>query len=341
MIIVMKTGASEQQVQDVVTRIEAAGLRAHVSVGEQTTVIGAIGDEQKLAVLPLERYEGVAKVMPVVKPYRLASREFRPENSVVEVGTARIGDGWSLIAGPCAVESREQIMAAAESAKAAGACLLRGGAFKPRTSPYAFQGLGEEGLKLLKEASDHTGLPTVTEVRSVTQVELVARYADMFQIGARNMQNFDLLREVGRSGRPVLLKRGIAAKVNDLLMAAEYILSEGNNKVVLCERGIRTFEDQTRFTLDVSAVPVIRALSHLPIIIDPSHAAGNARYVPALARAAAAVGADGVMIEIHPDPQEALCDGNQALLPENLIGLAEEMKAIHEIVCGNVLSPGD
>jgi 3-deoxy-7-phosphoheptulonate synthase len=328
----MQNNATDEQVAHVVEKIEGAGLRTHLSQGELTTVIGAIGDESKLMALPLERYEGVAKVMPVVKPYRLASREMRPEGSTFTIGNVQIGPGhWCLMAGPCTVESRDQLLQSARAAAAAGATVLRGGAFKPRTSPYDFQGLGEEGLKLLQEAGRETGLVTITEVRSVSQVPLVAKYVDIFQIGARNMQNYDLLQEVGQTRTPVVLKRGLSAKVNDLLMAAEYILAEGNERVILCERGIRTFEDQTRFTLDIAAVPVIKSLSHLPVIVDPSHAAGKAKYVGALARAAAAAGADGVIVEIHPNPEEALCDGNQALLPDQIAELAPQLEDLHRV----------
>jgi len=332
-LIVLRAGASAEEIADVVARIEGAGLRAHVSSGEEAVIVGAIGDEAKLAHLPFEALPGVVRVLTVGTPWRLASRAAKPAGSVVTVGGASFGaGGLTLIAGPCTVEGREVLLEIAGAVRSGGAELLRGGAFKPRTSPYDFQGLGEEALELLAEARAATGLPVVTEVRNVRQVELVARYADMFQIGARNMQNFDLLREVGNAGKPVLLKRGPAATLKEFLMAAEYVLAGGNEAVVLCERGIRSVADEPRFTLDVSAVPILRSRTHLPVIVDPSHAAGKAALVPALARAAVAAGADGIIVEVHSAPEQALCDGNQAILPETFARLARELREIHALV---------
>jgi len=338
MIFVMRKGATEEEIQGVVRFLEEHGLRAHLSRGVELTIIGAIGDEQVLEPLPLQALPGVERVMPVMKPYRLANRLTRPEGTVVRVGrdttrTTEIGGPeLVLIAGPCAVEGRELLRSIARSVERAGAGVLRGGAFKPRTSPYSFQGLGEEALRMLREVGDELRLPVVTEVRTVHQVEPVARYADMFQVGARNMQNYDLLLEVGRARKPVLLKRGFAARIEELLMAAEYVMSQGNHQVVLCERGIRSFEPATRFTLDLSAVPVLKRETHLPVIVDPSHAAGKAHLVPALALAAVAAGADGVMIEVHCQPEAALCDGEQALLPTTLGRLAADLAAIRRLV---------
>jgi len=314
-MIVMKQDASEEQVEAVVARIESAGARAHRSRGVEVTVIGAIGDREQVARLGLEGAPGVEQVVPILKPYKLASAQLRHgEPSVLEIGGARVGgDCFALIAGPCTVESREQMLATAHAVKAAGATLLRGGAYKPRTSPYAFQGLGQEGLRLLAEAKAQTGLPVVTELMDARDLEAVIEVADAIQVGARNMQNYALLTEIGRAGVPVLLKRGLSSTLEELLMASEYVLKEGNEAVMLCERGIRTFETAYRFTLDLTAVPVLKGLTHLPVIVDPSHAAGRRELVEPLSLAAAAVGADGIIVEVHPDPDAAICDGPQQL----------------------------
>ena len=315
MMIVMKPTATEEQVQAVVDRIEAVGARAHPSHGEEVTVVGAIGDREHVSRLDLEGAPGVAQVVPILKPYKLSSTQFRSgEPSVIEVDGRRIGgDHFSLIAGPCTVESREQLMTTAHAVQDAGASLLRGGAYKPRTSPYAFQGLGQEGLRLLAEAKAETGMPIVTECMDARDLEPILEVADVLQIGARNMQNYPLLSEVGRSGRPVLIKRGLSSTLEELLMAAEYVLKEGNPNVLLCERGIRTFERAYRFTLDLMAVPVLKEMTHLPVIVDPSHAAGRRDLVGPLSLAAAAVGADGIIVEVHPSPETAICDGPQQL----------------------------
>jgi 3-deoxy-7-phosphoheptulonate synthase len=331
MIIVLRPHSSPEQIDHVIQRIEELGLKPHISRGEQRTIIGVIGDERKLQAQPLAAIPGVEQVLPILKPFKLASREFHPAETVVEVGPVRVGGGHlGMIAGPCAVESYEILDEIAGRVKAAGANILRGGAFKPRTSPYSFQGLGEKGLQILREVGDKHGMPVVTEVMDPRQVELVTRYADMFQIGARNMQNFDLLREIGQARLPVLLKRGMSATVKDLLMSAEYILAEGNHQVVLCERGIRSFEDSTRNLLDMSAVPNVKGQSHLPIIVDPSHATGRPDLIPAMARAAVAAGADGVHIEVHSCPEKALSDGPQALLPDQYDGLMIELRRLAE-----------
>jgi 3-deoxy-7-phosphoheptulonate synthase len=315
MMIVMKPNATAEEIEHVLERVRSAGARAHVSKGEEVTVIGAIGDREHVARLELDGAPGVAQVVPILKPYKLSSAQFRHgERSVFEIGGRRIGgEHFALIAGPCTVESREQVLDTAQIVKDAGAAMFRGGAYKPRTSPYAFQGLGQEGLRLLSEAKEVHGLPIVTELMDVRDLEAVLEVADVIQIGARNMQNYTLLAEVGRSGCPVLLKRGLSATLEELLMAAEYILKEGNERVILCERGIRTFETAYRFTLDLMAVPVLRQLSHLPVVVDPSHAAGRRDLVTPLSLAAAAAGADGIIVEVHPNPEEAICDGPQAL----------------------------
>lgn len=330
MIVVLKPGSGEAEVEEVVRRLEALGFGAHVSRGAQRTVVGAIGaDEAILAESGLEALPFVEKLVPILQPFKLVSREFRAEGTVVRVGDVAIGgEEVVVIAGPCAVESREQLMETAEAVARAGARLLRGGAFKPRTSPYAFQGLEEEGLRLLAEARERFGLPVVTEVMSPEQVPLVAEYADVLQVGARNMQNFYLLRAVGRTGKPVLLKRGLSATIKEWLMAAEYVLSEGNYQVILCERGIRTFETETRNTLDLNAVPVVKQLTHLPIVVDPSHGTGRWNLVTPMARAAVAAGADGVAVEVHPRPEEALSDGPQSLTPERFRRLVGEVSAV-------------
>jgi 3-deoxy-7-phosphoheptulonate synthase len=322
MMIVMKETATEEEVEAVANKIERAGARAHRISGARVTVIGAIGDvEQDANVesLGLEGQPGVDRVVPILKPYKLASAQItHGERTVLEIDGRKIGgENFALIAGPCTVESREQTLQTAHCVLDAGATLLRGGAYKPRTSPYAFQGLGQEGLRLLAEAKAETGLPVVTELMDIGDLDPVLEVADVIQIGARNMQNYPLLAELGRAGRPVLLKRGLSATLDELLMAAEYILKEGNPNVILCERGIRTFETAYRFTLDLMAVPVLKELSHLPVIVDPSHAAGRRDLVTPLSLAAAAVGADGIIVEVHPNPDEAICDGPQALRAED------------------------
>lgn len=333
MIIVMKPRATEKAIERVVKKIEKAGMKAHVSKGTERTIIGAIGDERVLQQQQLRSTEGVEKVMSVLKPYRLASREFHPENTIIDVDGVKIG-GESIVvmAGPCAVENRKQIITTAKIVKKAGAEILRGGAFKPRTSPYDFQGLGEEGLKLLAEARKLTGLKIVTEVMETEDVALVARYADILQVGARNMQNFKLLKAVGKIDKPILLKRGMSATLKEFLMSAEYILSEGNNKVILCERGIRTFVEYTRNTLDLTIVPAIKKLSHLPIIVDPSHGTGKYEFIIPMSKAAIACGADGLMIEVHPNPEEAASDGDQSLMPKRFENLMREIKPIAKAV---------
>jgi len=334
MIIVFKKGASQEEVKNLIARIEKLGLKAMVSQGTERTIVGVIGPEDIIRLEPLEVFPGVEKVMPVLAPCKLVSREFKKENSVVKISKdVQIGGKKiAVIAGPCAIESEEQLSEVARKVKKAGASILRGGAFKPRSSPYTFQGLGEGGLKILKKVADALPIATVTEVMDTRDVELVAKYSDILQIGARNMQNFNLLKEVGQTKKPVILKRGLSATVKELLMSAEYILSEGNFEVILCERGIRTFEDFTRNTLDLSAVPVIKMLSHLPIIVDPSHAAGKWGLVSPLSQAAVAAGCDGLLIEVHPNPQEALSDGPQQLLPENFSALMKELSSVAKAV---------
>ena len=332
-MIVMKEGATEEQIQAVVDRVESVGCSAHVSPGELLTVIGAIGDRDRVAALGLEGAPGVDHLVPILKPYKLASAQFRKgERTVIDVDGRKIGgDNFALIAGPCTVESRTQTLEVAKTVADGGATMLRGGAYKPRTSPYSFQGLGAEGLRLLAEARAETGLPIVTELMDVRDTEDVAEVADVIQIGARNMQNYSLLAEVGRTGLPVLLKRGLSATLEELLMAAEYVLKEGNDKVMLCERGIRTFETSYRFTLDLLAVPALRELSHLPIVIDPSHAAGRRDWVGPMSLAAAAAGADGIIVEVHNEPEEAICDGPQALPTEGFAEYAEQVRRVAEV----------
>lgn len=315
MIIICEAKATEAQIQAVQQKIHEAGLAVHRSDGVEQTILGVVGDRNKLDVGVVSMMPGVRDIVPVSTPYKLASREFHPENTVVKVGENAFVGGMevAVMAGPCAVESEEQIEATAAQVAATGAQILRGGAFKPRTSPYSYQGLGLDGLKFLRQAADRHGLAVVTEVMSIEQIELVEQYADLLQVGARNMQNYPLLTALGHAGKPVLLKRGMSATIQEWLMSAEYILSEGNSGVILCERGIRTFETATRNTLDLSAVPVIKHLSHLPIIVDPSHGVGTRRFVAAMARAAVAAGADGIMVEIHPNPDKALSDGPQSL----------------------------
>ncbi|HTL52074.1 MAG TPA: 3-deoxy-7-phosphoheptulonate synthase [Planctomycetota bacterium] len=333
MIIVMKAGASEENVQHVVHKIEEAGLKVHLSRGQFQTIVGAIGDEVKVASLPFTAMPGVENALPIVHPWKIASRQMHPDNTVIKVGKAEIGgSSMTAIAGPCTVENRKMLWDSAAACKKAGVQILRAGCFKPRTSPYDFQGLGVEGLKLLHECGTEFDLPVITEVRSITHVAPACLYADILQIGARNMQNFDLLKEVGRQSKPVMLKRGLAATVKDFLMAAEYILAAGNPNVILCERGFRTFETATRFTLDVGAFPWLRENTHLPMIVDPSHAAGKASLVPSLARAGIAAGASGFMIEVHCHPEEALCDGPQALTPDKFAPLMKELDLIYNLV---------
>ncbi|MFQ5960642.1 MAG: 3-deoxy-7-phosphoheptulonate synthase [Candidatus Methylomirabilales bacterium] len=330
MIIVMQAGAPEEQLQEVLRRVKELGYHPHLIRGTQRNVVGAVGDERGKAKLQsLEALAGVESVVPILQPFKLASHEFRPEKTVVKVGDIEIGaERLAVMAGPCAVESEEQILETAHAVKEAGGTILRGGAFKPRTSPYSFQGLGEQGLAFLARAREATGLKIVTEVINDRDVELVARYADILQVGARNMHNFALLNAVGEVQKPVLLKRGMSATIKDLLMSAEYILSHGNFDVILCERGIRTFETATRFTLDLNAVPVLQKLTHLPVIVDPSHGTGYSEYVTAMARAGIAAGADGLMIEVHPKPEEALSDGVQSLTPERFRELVRQVEAV-------------
>ncbi len=333
LLIVMRSGATDEQVDDVVSRLSEAGADAHVTPGKDATVIGAIGARDLLATLPLEGFPGVEQVVPILKPYKLVSREMRRSPTVIESRGRRIGNGYfGLIAGPCTVEYREQTLETARAVNEAGATMLRGGAFKPRTSPYSFQGLGVEGLKILAEARDETGLPIVTELMDPRDVEAVVEMADVIQIGARNMQNFTLLAEVGRAEKPVLLKRGPSATVEELLMAAEYVVREGNAEVILCERGIRTFERSTRYTLDIGAIPVLKQETHLPVIVDPSHAAGKKELVAPLARAAVAAGADGIIVEAHPHPEEALCDGPQLIPNAEFAQFAEEIRALASLM---------
>jgi 3-deoxy-7-phosphoheptulonate synthase len=329
MMIVMKQTATEDEVRAVIERIESAGARAHRSSGEEVTVIGAIGDREHIARLELEGNPGVDRVVPILKPYKLASSQIRHDQpSVLDIAGRRIGgEHFALIAGPCTVESRDQLLTTAHTVRAAGATMLRGGAYKPRTSPYAFQGLGTEGLRLLAEAKAETGLPIVTELMDARDIEPVLEVADVVQIGARNMQNYALLSEVGRSNTPVLIKRGLSSTLEELLMAAEYVLKEGNPNVLLCERGIRTFETAYRFTLDLTAVPVLKELTHLPVVVDPSHAPGRRSLVEPLSLAAAAAGADGIIVEVHPQPEEAICDGPQQLRTEGFAEYARKVEA--------------
>jgi len=334
MVIVLKPGTPEAEIEQVSDRIKAMGYQPHVIRGEFRTVIGAVGDERVKAPLEsLEALECVESVVPILQPFKLASREVKPTDTVISVNGITIGGPQvAVMAGPCAVESEGQIMTVARAVKAAGAHVLRGGAFKPRTSPYSFQGLEEEGLKLLAEARKLTGLPIVTEVLEPEKVEVVARYADILQIGARNAQNFPLLREVGAAGKPVLLKRGMATTIKEFLLSGEYILAGGNHQVILCERGIRTFETATRFTLDLNAVPVIKELTHLPVVVDPSHGTGHWKYVAPMAKAALACGADGVIIEVHDQPEKALSDGVQSLKPDRFSHLMEELRALARVL---------
>jgi len=337
-IVVMQKGASEEEIQGVLARIKESGFRPNLSRGEERTIIGVIGDDRRVADEGLfEALPGVEECVRVLKPFKIASRDFHPENTVVTIGKGAAavqvgGKAVAIMAGPCAVESWEQLEEVARAAKANGARMLRGGAFKPRTSPYSFQGLGEEGLKLLARAREATGLPVITEVMTPEAVPLVERYADCLQIGARNMQNYNLLQACGKARKPVLLKRGLSGTIEELLMAAEYILSAGNQDVILCERGIRTYERATRNTLDISAVPVLKELSHLPVVVDPSHGTGKRSLVGPMALAAVAAGADGLLLEVHPHPERALSDGPQSLTPKMLGDLMKRLSAIAEAV---------
>lgn len=329
MIVVLKPGLSDEDVHKVVERIESLGLKAHISVGKERTIVGAIGDERLLADQTLESFPGVEKVLPILKPYKLVSREFQKEDTIIAVNRHEIGGKRvHVMAGPCSVESREQVQETALSVKEAGATFLRGGAFKPRTSPYAFQGLGEEGLNYLAHAREVTGLAVITEVLDPRDLELVYRYTDILQIGARNMQNFKLLTEVGKLDKPVMLKRGMSATIQEFLLSAEYIASAGNRKIILCERGIRTYETETRNTVDLSAVPLLKQLSHLPVFVDPSHGTGRWDLVTPMALAGIAAGADGLLIEVHPHPELALSDGPQSLKPKKFAALMAQLKKV-------------
>jgi 3-deoxy-7-phosphoheptulonate synthase len=339
MMIIMKAGHTQAQVDHVVAHIREHGLTAHLSVGADHTVIGAIGDTHDIPTDTFEVLEGVESVVRITQPYKLSSRQFKPQNSVFALdGFSVGGNEIAIIGGPCSVESRDQLLSAARAVHAAGANALRGGVFKPRTSPYVFQGLGEEGLEYLAEARQETGMPIVAEIMAESQLELMLKYVDVLQIGARNMQNYNLLRAIGETRMPVLLKRGLSATIEELLMASEYILSGGNERVMLCERGIRTFETATRNTTDINAVPVLKAMTHLPVILDPSHSTGHADYVTAIARAAIAAGADGLIIEVHPDPEHALSDGRQSLKPEKFTELVKQVGQIAEVM-GRKLAP--
>ncbi len=333
MIVIMKPGVTTSQMSNVIARIEQMGCQTHISEGEERTIIGIIGNGRPLDREQIQRMAGVDRTVPILRPFKLASRDFHPQDTVVKVnGVAIGGRQLAVMAGPCAVESTDQLLETARAVKEAGAHMLRGGAFKPRTSPYSFQGMGEEGLKILAAARQETGLPVVTEVMEPQMVPLVSAYADVLQIGARNMQNYSLLHAVGEAQRPVLLKRGMMCTIEELLMAAEYILSHGNDRVALCERGIRTFERYTRNTLDISAVPLLKQLSHLPVIVDPSHGTGRWELVEAVSRAAVAAGADGLLIEVHPRPEEAVSDGAQSLKPARFAALMEGLRPIAEAV---------
>lgn len=333
MIIVLRPDVTEKQIKHIVEKVKKLGLKPMISRGVERTIIGVIGEEDILRVQPLEVFPGIEKVMPVLAPYKLVSREFKPEKTVVSVGGVKIGGKRIVImAGPCSIESYEQLLKTARAVKKAGAAILRGGAFKPRTSPYAFQGLGEEGLKYLHQAGREVGMAVVTELMDIRDLDAVERYSDMIQIGARNMQNFNLLKEVGLSKKPILLKRGMMSTIREWLMSAEYILSNGNFNVVLCERGIRTFEEATRFTLDVSSIPVVKNLSHLPVIADPSHATGRWGLVPPVAKAAVAAGCDGLLIEVHTSPEDALSDGVQSLIPARFSAMVQEIRKVAKAV---------
>ena len=333
MIIIMKNGATQDQIDSVVSKVKQLGYTTHLSEGEERTLVGVIGDDRPIDPGNFAPMEGVERVLPILKPFKLASREMHPMDTVVHIdGLAIGGNEIVIMAGPCSVEDRDQMLETAHAVKRSGATFLRGGAFKPRTSPYSFQGLGEDGLKLLAEARLETGLKVVTEAMSPEQIPLVADYADIIQLGARNMQNYELLRAAGRSGKPVLLKRGLMATVEEWLMSAEYLLSVGNERVILCERGIRSFESYTRNTTDINAIPVVKELSHLPVILDPSHSTGKWVYVSAVARAGVAAGADGLLVEVHPRPDEALSDGAQSLRPERFTDLVGQVRDVARAV---------
>lgn len=338
MIIVMKPGAARSSIDAVINHIESAGLQTHLSAGEEITIIGVVGNKAKLAHDNLAVFKDVDKIVPVSESYKLANKKFHPEPTAIQVGNTTIGPGnLTIMAGPCAVESEEQLLAIAHAVKASGATILRGGAYKPRTSPYSFQGLEEEGLRYMQTAKAETGLSAICEVVSLDAINAAVKYVDMIQIGARNMQNFYLLKEAGKSGLPVLLKRGLSATIDEWLNAAEYIIAEGNPNVVLCERGIRTFETATRNTLDISAVAVMKEKTHLPVIVDPSHSTGFYKYVPSMAKAAVACGADGLMIEVHNDPANALSDGTQSLTFAKFDLLCRELKPFCDVVSRSFL----
>ena len=329
MIIVMKPKASQQSIHAVTNYIENSGLQVHLSQGEEVTIIGIVGDKTRISTENLIIFKDVDRIVPVTESYKLSNRKFHPDATVVKVGNTTIGPGnLTIMAGPCAVETKEQLLEIAKAVKASGATILRGGAYKPRTSPYSFQGLEEEGLRYMQEAKAQTGLSTICEVVSLEAIEAAVKYVDMIQIGARNMQNFELLKRLGKLDKPILLKRGLANTIEELLMSAEYIMAEGNEQVLLCERGIRTYETMTRNTLDISAVPVLKRLSHLPVIVDPSHASGINWLIEPLAIAAAAVGADGLIIEVHNDPSHALCDGAQSITPDQFDSLAKKVNTV-------------
>ena len=334
MIIVLKKDVTKKQIAHIEEKIRALGLKPMLSAGKERTIIGVIGEEDKARLQPFEAFPGVENVVPIQKPYKFVSREFKKENSSIRIapGVEVGGERVVVMAGPCTVESRERLLGIAKGVKKHGARVLRGGAFKPRTSPYSFQGLKDKGMKFLYDAKQESGLPIVTEIMDPRDLPLFLKYADVIQIGARNMQNFELLKEVGKTKKPVLLKRGMANTIKDFLLSAEYVFSEGNHNVILCERGIRTFEDSTRFTLDISAVPVIKKLSHLPVVIDPSHCSGIWDYVAPLSKAAVAVGADGLLIEVHDEPEKALCDGPQALTIERFADLMGELRGIAKVI---------
>lgn len=338
MIVILKPEATETLVNDIVAQIEHLGLKAHLSRGQFRTVIGVVGAEEAIDPEHLKSINGVEQVLPIMKPYKLASREFHKDDTIIDIpcpqgGIVRVGGKHAVsMAGPCTCENQEMVHTLAHLVKASGAVILRGGAYKPRTSPYSFQGYGEEALKWLRDAGREQNMPIITEVMDTRHVEVIERYTDIFQIGTRSMQNFNLLSEVGKTRKPVVLKRGLAASIQEWLMSAEYILSQGNRSVILCERGIKTFETAVRYTLDISSVPVIKSTSHLPVIVDPSHASGQREYVPALARAGIAAGADGIMVEVHDCPSKAMCDGAQALLPDTFTLLMRDLEAIAKIV---------
>jgi 3-deoxy-7-phosphoheptulonate synthase len=339
MMIIMKPNATPEQVEGVIQVIKSLGLTPHLSQGVETSVIGAVGESHNIPTDRFEVLDGVESVKRITQPFKLASRQFHPEDSVFPLDGFQVGgNDIAIIAGPCSIESRTQILETAQAVREAGANALRGGAFKPRTSPYSFQGLGEEGLEYLAEAREQTGMPVVAEIMSQTQLELMVKYVNVLQVGARNMQNYNLLRAIGETRTTVLLKRGLSATIEELLMSAEYILAGGNRQVMLCERGIRTFETATRNTTDINAIPVLKSLTHLPIILDPSHSTGNSDYVAAVARAAVAAGADGLIVEVHPDPTHALSDGKQSLKPEKFAEMVKQVRAIAEVV-GRRIAP--